>query len=98
MKGRRVTVDLNPQATIELDRLRELTGLGTSEVLRFSVTLFRMYVAARAEGKELRIVNPVDLQDQVRLEFPIHVQTEAESRTAVSVGKIENRATANAGR
>jgi hypothetical protein len=59
---------------IEFKRLQDLTGLSTSDLLRYSVTLMRIYVDSRVAGKDIRIVNPQDPQDQVRLELPFPVQ------------------------
>jgi hypothetical protein len=80
MSNRRVTVELSPKSQIEFDRLQQRTGLSTSDLLRYSVTLMRIYFDSRTEGKEVRIVNPKDPQDQVRLELPIPVESVASPR------------------
>jgi len=72
-KGRRVTIDLTPSATAEVDRMKELTGLTTADIFRHAISLFRIYVDARAKGDELRVVNPASLNVQTRIELPISV-------------------------
>lgn len=80
MANRRVTVELSQMSENEFSRLQELTGLSTSDLLRYSVTLMRIYVDSRASGKEIRVVNPQDPQEQVRLELPFPVQGDAAQR------------------
>jgi hypothetical protein len=72
---RRVSVDLTPPAAAEIDRMRATTGLTTADLFRHAVTLLRIYVIARAEGKEFRVVDPKNPAEQVRLEMciPVHV-------------------------
>ncbi len=70
-KGRRVTIDLTPAATREVDRLRELTGLTTADIFRHAMTLFRIYVDAKGRGEELYIVDPTQEKAHTRLELPI---------------------------
>lgn len=85
MKSRRVSVDLSAPAAAEIDRLRELTGLTSADLFRHSISLLRIYIDARVEGKELRIIDPCDSSEQVRLEFPIsvHRATDSTSKEAV---------------
>ncbi|QDT66429.1 hypothetical protein [Calycomorphotria hydatis] len=54
----RLTVDFSPEAAEELNRIKELTGLKNSEVLRYGFALMRMYVDAESQNGELRIVMP----------------------------------------
>ena len=72
-RGRRVTVDLTPAATEEVDRLKEVTGLTTADIFRHSLSLFRIYVEARQQADELRIVNPASTSVQTRIELPFSV-------------------------
>jgi hypothetical protein len=83
-KTKRVSLDLNPQATAEIERMRAITGLNTADLFRHAVTLLRLYIQARAGGKEFRIVDPNDPSDQVRLEMPISVDAPAISAARVS--------------
>jgi hypothetical protein len=72
-KGRRVTIDLSPAATCEVDRLRQVTGLTTADIFRSAMTVFRIYVDAHEQGKEVRVIDPSDLQTQTRIVLPISV-------------------------
>ena len=74
-KGRRVTLDLTPAATLEVDRLKEVTGLKTADIFRHAMSLFRIYVEAKGHEEELRIVNPASAGVQTRIELPITVAT-----------------------
>lgn len=71
VKGRRVTVDLSPAATQEVDRLRLLTGLTTAELFRYALALVRIYVEAQQRGTELRLVDPARTDVVTRLELPV---------------------------
>lgn len=68
--ARRVTIDLTEEAADEMDRIRQSTGLSISEVFRHSFTLLRLYLEAKEERKEMRIVDPRRPRDQVRIELP----------------------------
>jgi hypothetical protein len=72
-KGRRVTIDLTPAAALEVDRLREVTGLTTADVFRYALSLFRIYVDAKRRGHELQIVDLTGNQPDVRIELPVAV-------------------------
>lgn len=72
-KGRRVTIDLTPPLTAELDRLKGMTDLSTADVFRYAISLFRIYVDAKTQGEDLRIVNPSSPNIQTRIELPISV-------------------------
>ncbi|HUY92822.1 MAG TPA: ribbon-helix-helix protein, CopG family [Pirellulales bacterium] len=72
-KGRRVTIDLTPAAAAEVDRLKEVTGLTTADIFRHAISLFRIYSDARARDQEFRIVDPLNIDVQTRIELPIHV-------------------------
>lgn len=78
-KPRRVTVELTTMASQELDRLQKATGANISDLLRNGVTLLRVYVDSKSQGKEFRIVNPGNPQDQVRLELPISCRSDVTS-------------------
>jgi len=71
-KGRRVTIDLTPAATREVDRLKQLTGLSTADIFRHAITLFRIYVDAKQKGEEIYLVDPRE-EKRTRLELPISV-------------------------
>ena len=73
-KTKRVSVDLAPAASAEIDRMRATTGLATADLFRHAITLLRIYLDARRDGKEFRIVDPSNLGDQVRLEMPISIE------------------------
>ena len=72
-KGRRVTIDLTPAAAGEVDRLRKITGLTTADVFRHSLSLFRIYVDAKARNQELQIVDPTGSNRDVRIELPLEI-------------------------
>jgi hypothetical protein len=72
-KGRRITIDLTPAAVTELDKLRVLTGLTTADLFRYAFTLLRIYVQAKEEGQEVRLVDPKGGGTTTRLELPITV-------------------------
>lgn len=72
-KSRRVTIDLTPAATAELDRLREITGLSTADIFRHAFTLLRIYVDERQADREFRIVDRSNDRLQTRLEMPIQI-------------------------
>ena len=72
-KGRRVTIDLTPAATSELDRLRGVTGLTTADVFRYALSLFRIYVDAKQREHELEIVDPSGSNRGTRIELPVPV-------------------------
>jgi hypothetical protein len=72
-KGRRVTIDLTNAAAAEVDRLREITGLTTADVFRYALSLFRIYVDAKQRDQELRIVDPSDSENNMRIELPVPV-------------------------
>ena len=73
-KTKRVSVDLTPAASAEIDRMRATTGLNTADLFRHAITLLRVYLNARLEGKEFRIVDPNNVGDQTRLEMPISIE------------------------
>jgi flagellar basal body rod protein FlgF len=72
-KGRRVTIDLTPAATREVDRLKNLTKLTTADIFRHAMGLFRVYVEAKEQGLEMRIVDPKSIKAETRLELPISI-------------------------
>jgi hypothetical protein len=73
-KGRRVTIDLTAAATQEVDRLREITGLTTSDLFRNAISLFRLYVEARSRGHQLCIVDPQNENAiRTRVELPVFI-------------------------
>lgn len=72
-KGRRVTIDLTPQAAREVDRLRSKVGLTTADMFRHALSLFRIYVEAKGRGEELCLLNPAKSELKTRIELPIIV-------------------------
>jgi hypothetical protein len=73
--GRRVTIDLTPTATNEVDRLRDITGLTTADLFRHALSLFRIYVDVRERGQQLCILDPDKVEIHIRLEFPLMVSS-----------------------
>ena len=72
-KGRRVSIDLTEPATREVDRLRRITGLSTADLFRHALALFRLYVNAKAEGREIAIIDPKQEGYRSQIELPVHV-------------------------
>lgn len=71
-KKRRITLDLTPEAAAEVDRITASEGLTIAEVFRHSFTLLRVYLEERANGNEMRIVDPKRPRNQVRILIPSH--------------------------
>lgn len=69
--ARRVTIDLSDDASDEMERIRASTGLSIANIFRHAFTLLRIYLEAKMERKELRIVDPRKPHEQVRIELPI---------------------------
>jgi len=76
-EGKRVTIDLSPAASEELERLRNLTHQTTANIFRTALTLFRLYVKAKAEGKDVVFQDPRQPEKQTQLELPIELHTES---------------------
>lgn len=78
-KGRRITVDLTPAATAEVDRLRSVTGLTTADLFRHALTLLRIYVQAKEKNQQVHLVGPKpdDLPTQLELPVPLSPGTNA---------------------
>ena len=72
-RGRRISVDLTKAAANELDKLKLSTGQTTADLFRFAFTLLRIYVKAKQDGHEVRIIDPNDSTTQTRLELPMEV-------------------------
>lgn len=72
-RARRITVDLSQPVAEELDRIRNVTGLKTADIFRHALSLLRVYVNAMIDGKELRVIDPADSSDQVRLVMPMQI-------------------------
>ena len=66
---RRVTIDLPDETSDEIERIRASTGMTIADIFRHSFTLLRLYLEAKAEKKELRIIDPKS-REQVRIELP----------------------------
>lgn len=73
MKGRRITLDLTPAATKELDRIKKITGMASVDVFRHGFSLLRIYVETKQNMREFRIVDPLGIANDVRIEMPIDV-------------------------
>lgn len=67
--ARRVTIDLTEDTSQEMERIRASTGLSIANIFRHAFTLLRIYLDAKAERKELRIVDPKKPHEQVRIEL-----------------------------
>ena len=78
-KGRRVTIDLTPAASRDVDRLRDVTGLTTADVFRHALSLFRIYVDAKKEGREFELVDQSKKQPNTRIELPLSIESFARS-------------------
>jgi hypothetical protein len=75
-KSYRISVDLTPAYRDEVARLRAVTGLGTADLFRHALNLMRIYVQAKSEGHEVRIVDTKAPETQTRIEFPIMLSAE----------------------
>lgn len=56
-KGRRVIIDLTPAAARETERIADDLGEEVADVFRQSLSLFRLYLNAKQDGKHLAIVD-----------------------------------------
>jgi hypothetical protein len=73
-KARRVTIDLTPAAASEVDRLRQMTGLTTADIFRHALSLFRIYVDAAVDGKDLELADKKnDKLPKTRIVLPLQV-------------------------
>lgn len=72
-RGRRVTIDLTPNAVRELDRIREQSGRTTADLFRFALTLLVIYVNAKSQGKEVVIMgtDPSGTREMRQVELPV---------------------------
>lgn len=68
--ARRVTIDLTEDMSLEIERIRDATGLSIADIFRHSFTLLRIYLEAKDKNEEMRIVSPQKPRDQVRIELP----------------------------
>ena len=55
-KPRRVTIDLTPAMTAELDLVKDRTGQTTAQIFRESLRLLEKYVDAEAHGSAWRLL------------------------------------------
>jgi hypothetical protein len=55
-RGKRVTIDLTPAASEEMEVIAKAAGLSVPELFRQSFGLFRLYVNAKKSGGFLAIV------------------------------------------
>ena len=70
-RGRGVTIDLTPAAAEEIDRIANIVGISVPDVFRQSSSLFRLYVDAKMEGKQLAIVSSKDPKEMRQLELAL---------------------------
>ncbi|MDX1970458.1 MAG: ribbon-helix-helix protein, CopG family [Planctomycetaceae bacterium] len=71
-RGRRVTIDLTPAATEEIDELTKKLGITTADLFRQSLGLFRHYVIAKQAGRKLMIVDDrIQPEKMVQLELAL---------------------------
>jgi hypothetical protein len=92
IRGRRVSIDLTPAATVEVDRLREATQLSTADLFRYALHLLRIYVDERQRGNSLytaRADNPSETQ--TRIELPLNITTTGSVPTRSELARPENR-------
>jgi hypothetical protein len=84
-KGRRITIDLTPAATDEVDRLRQITRTTTADLFRNAFSLLRLYIDARSRGQQLCVLDPGD-ENAARtyIELPIVVKAAKQSRSSTS--------------
>lgn len=75
-KGRRVTIDLTAAAAREVDKLKASTGLTTADLFRHALSLLRLYVEARAENRQVHLVDPTRGSAAIRVELPIPTGSE----------------------
>jgi hypothetical protein len=73
-KGRRVTIDLTPAATKEVDRLKIVTGLTTADVFRHAISLFRVYVNAKQRGLNVFTRPQSSNNPETLIEMPVSIQ------------------------
>ena len=72
----RVVLELAKPAATELDRLQQATELSRVELFRHALSLLRLYVNAKGQGKRVLIVSESNSDDVVSIEMPIHIQAD----------------------
>ena len=77
-RGRRVTIDLSPAATEEIERIAAEVGTSVPAVFRQSFGLFRLYVQAMKAGQRMIIEDPKDVSErrQIELVMPNNIREE----------------------
>lgn len=80
-EGRRCTIDLTPAAAKEVDRIRNIFDLKTSELFRYSLLLMRIYGDAVIEGKQMRLVSRKDPNEIQVVELPLFTALPRESKS-----------------
>lgn len=74
---KRCSLDLTAAQVAEVERIKELANMHTSEVVRYSLQLLSVYIDMVSRGKELRAVDPKQpLFDQTMIVMPIQVMKE----------------------
>ena len=76
MKTNRVAFDLMPAMVEEVNRILDLTDLGSRpEVFRRAFTLLRIHVDAALRGREIYMVDPQRPNDRYMISLPFTVKT-----------------------
>ena len=55
----------------EIEKIKQQTGLSVAEIIQYGFSLFRIYVDATKEGKELRIIDPNEFNKQVKIDLKL---------------------------
>ena len=63
----KITLELTPQAAVELERIRQLTSATKAELFRHAFSLLRIYVRAAEAGQELTVIDPTGKQKVIQL-------------------------------
>ena len=72
----RVAFDLTPAMVEEVNRILDLTDLGSRpEVFRRAFTLLRIHVDAALRGREIYMVDPQRPNDRYMISLPFTVKT-----------------------
>ena len=61
----RLTVDMSESAAEEIARMRQSTGRSTADLVRMGMSLLRIAVNAKDDGRELHVVDPTGVEQVV---------------------------------
>lgn len=61
----RLTVDMSESAVKEIERMRNSTGRSTAELVRIAMSLLRIAVNAKDDGRELHVVDPTGAEEVI---------------------------------